>query len=179
MLPYYLENRLTDGGDGVSPTRLLLARFLVLISVTVWVDSRAMVHPMTSSGIQPATFRLVFFLFLLLLVGWDWRESTWYCGHYWPIVQAPDDRWWWLWSNWWNENWQGKPKYSEKTCPSAILSTTNPTWPDPGRRGGKPATNRWSYGAASPCSIALQPTRLFYLQIRTRWLIITLMRSMH
>jgi hypothetical protein len=30
--------------------------------------------------------------------------------------------------------WQGKPKFSEKTCP--------------GRRGGKPATNRLSYGAA-------------------------------
>jgi hypothetical protein len=32
------------------------------------------------------------------------------------------------------------------------LTTTNPTWPDPGsnpgRRGGKPATNRLSYGAA-------------------------------
>jgi hypothetical protein len=27
--------------------------------------------------------------------------------------------------NWWNEDWQGKPKYSEKTCPSATLSTTN------------------------------------------------------
>jgi hypothetical protein len=24
-----------------------------------------------------------------------------------------------------------KPKYSEKTCPNATLSTTNPTWPDP------------------------------------------------
>jgi hypothetical protein len=65
---------------------------------------------------------------------------------------APDDRWGWLWSNWWNDDCQGKPKYSEKTCPSAILSTTNPTWPDPcvntGRRGGKPAINRLSYGAA-------------------------------
>jgi hypothetical protein len=44
---------------------------------------------------------------------------------------------------------KGKAKYSEKTCPSATLSTTNPTWPDPGsnpgRRGGKPATNRLSY----------------------------------
>jgi hypothetical protein len=44
----------------------------------------------------------------------------------------------------------GKPKYSEKTCPSATLSTTNPTWPEPGsnpgRRGGKPANNRLSYG---------------------------------
>jgi hypothetical protein len=26
--------------------------------------------------------------------------SPWYCGHFWPIVQAPDDRWGWLWSNW-------------------------------------------------------------------------------
>jgi hypothetical protein len=56
------------------------------------------------------------------------------------------------WPIWWNEDWQRKPKYSEKTCPSATLSTTNPTWPDPslnpGRRGGKPATNRLSYGAA-------------------------------
>jgi hypothetical protein len=45
-----------------------------------------------------------------------------------------------------------KPKYSEKTCPSATLSTTNSTWVDPGlnpgRRGGKPATNCLSYGAA-------------------------------
>jgi hypothetical protein len=42
--------------------------------------------------------------------------------------------------------------YSEKTCPGDTLSTANPTWPDPGlnpgRRGGKPATNRFSYGAA-------------------------------
>jgi hypothetical protein len=87
---------------------------------------------------------------LVLLVGWDLlhqvlRPLLAYCT-------APDDRWGWLWSNWWNEDWQGKPKYSEKTCPSAILSTTNPTWPDPGanpgRRGGKSATNRLSYGAA-------------------------------
>jgi hypothetical protein len=57
----------------------------------------------------------------------------------------------WGWRSWWNE-WQGKPKYSEKTCSDATLSTTNLTWPDPGlnpgRRGGKPATNRFSYGAA-------------------------------
>jgi hypothetical protein len=65
-----------------------------------------------------------------------------YCGHFWPIVPTPDNRWGWLWNNWWNEDWQRKPKYSEKTCPSATLSTTNPTWRDsgsnPGRRGGKP-----------------------------------------
>jgi hypothetical protein len=93
------------------------------------------------------------FLLLLFLVGWT--ESTWYCGQYCPIVPAPDDRWWWLWSNWWNEDWQGKPKYSGKTSPSDTLSTTNPTWPDPcanlNRRGGKPASNRLSYGASRLC----------------------------
>jgi hypothetical protein len=45
---------------------------------------------------------------------------------YWPTVPVPSDC----------EDgevggmkcgWQGKPKYSEKTCPGAILSTTNPT----------------------------------------------------
>jgi hypothetical protein len=70
----------------------------------------------------------------------------------WPIVPAPDDRWWWLWSSWWNEDRRGIPKYSEKTCPSVTLSNTNPTWPDlgsnPNLRGGKPATNHLSYGAA-------------------------------
>jgi hypothetical protein len=89
-----------------------------------------------------------YFFFIL----WGGTKSTRYCGHFWPIVQTPDDRWGWLWSNWWNEDWQGKLKYSEKTCPSTTLSTTNPTWPDPGlkpgRRGGKPATNRLSYGVA-------------------------------
>jgi hypothetical protein len=47
----------------------------------------------------------------------------------------------------------GETEVLEKTCCSPTLSTTNPTWPDPGanpgRSGGKPATNRFSYGAAS------------------------------
>jgi hypothetical protein len=38
----------------------------------------------------------------------------------------------------------------EKTCPSATLSTTNPTWIDPGvnpeLRGERPATNRLNHG---------------------------------
>jgi hypothetical protein len=36
-----------------------------------------------------------------------------------------------FWNNWWNENWQGKPKYSEKTYPSAILSTIKSHMIDP------------------------------------------------
>jgi hypothetical protein len=39
-----------------------------------------------------------------------------------------------------------------ETCPSATLSTTNPTWTDPGSnpdlRGGRPAANRLSHGTA-------------------------------
>jgi hypothetical protein len=39
-----------------------------------------------------------------------------------------------------------------KTCPSATLSTTNPTWTEPGSnpglRGGRPATNCLSHGTA-------------------------------
>jgi hypothetical protein len=70
----------------------------------------------------------------------------------WHIVPAPDDRWWWMWSNRWKEKRQGKQKYSEKTYHSDTLSTTNPTWPDlgsnPGSRGGKRAANRLSYSTA-------------------------------
>jgi hypothetical protein len=39
-----------------------------------------------------------------------------------------------------------------KTCPNGTLSTTNPTWTDPGwnpgLRGERPATNRLSHGTA-------------------------------
>jgi hypothetical protein len=48
----------------------------------------------------------------------------------------------------WNEIDRGKPKYSEKTYPSATLSTTNPTWTDwgsnPDLRDERPASNRLS-----------------------------------
>jgi hypothetical protein len=42
----------------------------------------------------------------------------WNRVHYWPVAPASDDDGWWVWSSRWNENWQGKPKYSEKSCPS-------------------------------------------------------------
>jgi hypothetical protein len=48
---------------------------------------------------------------------------------------------------------RGNRSIRRKLAPSATLSTTNPTRPDPGsnpgRRGGKSATNRLSCGAAS------------------------------
>jgi hypothetical protein len=89
---------------------------------------------------------LTFFLFSFL--GWVRLSPLGTSITNWPILPATDDKRW-VWSSRWNENWQEKPKYSEKTCPIATLST-NPTWLDqgsnPGRRGGKPETNRLSYG---------------------------------
>jgi hypothetical protein len=56
----------------------------------------------------------------------------------------------WIWNSWWNENCQGKWKYSVITCLSAPLSTTSPTWPElglePVRCGGKSVTNCLSCG---------------------------------
>jgi hypothetical protein len=46
----------------------------------------------------------------------------------------------------------GETEVLGKNLPYASWSTTNPTWPDlgsnPGRRSGKPAINRRSYGTA-------------------------------
>jgi hypothetical protein len=91
------------------------------------------------------------FVFLIRIVGGGVQTgSTRHVGHWMAYCTCPG--WLWWWRNWWNEDWQVKPKYSEKTCPRATLSTTNPTCPDPGsnpgRCGGKPATNRLGSGAA-------------------------------
>jgi hypothetical protein len=53
-----------------------------------------------------------------------------------PIVPAPGD---YDDGEIGGNDWQGKPKYSEKTCSSAALSTTSPTCL-PGREPGPP---RW------------------------------------
>jgi hypothetical protein len=63
-------------------------------------------------------------------------------------------------------SWQGKPKYSEKTCPFATLSITKSHMTKPGFEPGPP---RWeaSYGAAYPKTIV----RLEYYDVirhRTR-----------
>jgi hypothetical protein len=46
----------------------------------------------------------------------------------WPLLAywtCPE--WLWWWRIWWNKDWQGKPKFSEKTCLSATSFTINPT----------------------------------------------------
>jgi hypothetical protein len=114
---------------------------------------RSLVHILISFRSLPTHALIHFFLIFLLIFivgGGVQTGSTRHVGHLLAYCTCP--RCLWGWRIWWNE-WQGKPKYSEKTCPDATLSTTNPTWPDPGlnpgRRGGKPATNRFSYGAAN------------------------------
>jgi hypothetical protein len=66
-LPYFLDTRHTDGGEVFD----LPGRFLVLISVRAWADLKAIVRlegvgklgeekkTMSSSGLEPATFRIV------------------------------------------------------------------------------------------------------------------------
>lgn len=98
---------------------------------------------------KTSLFKLFFFL-----VGCDWvqllQRPLFGLLHQ-PQMTSDDGRWW-LWSNRWHLNWQGKPKYSEKTCPRATFSTRNPTWPDLGlnsvRHGGKPVTNPLRYSRA-------------------------------
>jgi hypothetical protein len=100
---------------------------------------------------------------MFVLVSWDWVRVSplGTSATNWPIVPAPDDRWWWMWSSRWNENWQGKPKYSEKKCLSATSFTTHSTWPDlglnPDRHGGNSATNSVSYGTALKAMLRTGP----------------------
>jgi hypothetical protein len=53
---------------------------------------------------------------------------------------------------WWNYIFTGETEELGENLPSDTLSTTNPTWIDPGAnpglRGERPATNRLSHGTA-------------------------------
>jgi hypothetical protein len=49
---------------------------------------------------------------------------------------------------WWNYTYRSRLKNSEKTCPSATLSTTNLSWTDLGLCGERLATNHLNYGMA-------------------------------
>jgi hypothetical protein len=66
-----------------------------------------------------------FFIRIVRGGGWSPAGSTRHVGHWMAYCTCPG--WLWWWRIWWKEDSQRKPKYSEKTCNSAILSTTNPT----------------------------------------------------
>jgi hypothetical protein len=62
------------------------------------------------------------------------------------------------------DDWQGKPKHSEKTCRRAAVFTTNPTWPEPrsnpGHLGGnRPLTALATAGPQGTLPIVLLRTR--------------------
>jgi hypothetical protein len=71
---------------------------------------------------------------------WTWKWAVFY-----QILQVMEHQW--------NEINRVKPTTRRKTCPSATLSTTNPTWTDlgsnPSLRSERPATNRLSLGTAN------------------------------
>jgi hypothetical protein len=66
----------------------------------------------------------------------------------------------------WYDNWQGKPKYSEKSYPIATLSTT---WPDVGRRGGKPVTILLNFDFDFECQLASGHEKQMGLDTKTDW----------
>jgi hypothetical protein len=79
------------------------------------------------------------FTFFFNFLRWGETESTWYVGHYWPYCSSPGL--YMMMSVKQLVEWELVGEYSEKTCPNATLSTTNPTWPDlgsnPRGRGGR------------------------------------------
>jgi hypothetical protein len=79
--------------------------------------------------------------------GWNPR-STRHCGHQWPIVPAPGD---YDDGEFGGMFGRGNRSTRRKPAPVPLCPPQNPhDCPDanPGRRGGKPATNRLSYGTA-------------------------------
>jgi hypothetical protein len=67
--------------------------------------------------------------FFILFQHWGW-SPYWVHSALRPLLAYwTFPGWLWWWRSWCNEGfWQGKPKYSEKTCPDATLPTTNPTY---------------------------------------------------
>jgi hypothetical protein len=109
-----------------------------------------------SPTVQPVTVptdlsRLItkMYYFFIRIVGGG-TGSTQHVGHWMAYCTCPG--WLWWWRIWWNEDWQGKLKYSEKNLSQRYFvhhkSHLTDPGSNPGRRVGKPATNRLSYSAA-------------------------------
>jgi hypothetical protein len=73
--------------------------------------------------------------------GWSPTGSTRHFGH--QLAYCTCFGWLRGWRIWWNDDWQGKLKYSEKTCPSVTLSTTNPIWRDRARNRAAAVGTQW------------------------------------
>jgi hypothetical protein len=100
---------------------------------TVWVQGRKMSQgffsplwlysPILGLGRLHETFRLISVTRSRTVSRTHWTGDQLVAR---PLRVCPG--WLWGWRSWCNERfWQGKPKYSEKTCLDATLSATNPT----------------------------------------------------
>jgi hypothetical protein len=136
-----ISTHLTDAG-------LLRSHFYPLVSLTC-DKSRAVILNILLYGYRIRSFmKLKNYTPLPFFNSGLW--GYWHCGHSWPIVPASGD----------SEDDCGEVEECRLAGETEVLGenlpqrhicpSQNPTWPDPGRRGGKPATNRLSYGAASP-----------------------------
>jgi hypothetical protein len=99
-------------------------------------------------GGSPATKKIFFFNSGL----WGY----WHCGHSWPIVPASGDSK----DDCGEADWQGKPKFSEKTCPSAtfvhhkIPHDQTPVWTRAAAVGSRRLT---AWAMARPTIMTLDP----------------------
>jgi hypothetical protein len=109
--------------------------------------------PLTGAGNVP--YLILFHYYFIFLPGWDWIHlvlrlllGLLYQTH----TQTQNQMMMMSVEQSVECELAGETKVLGESLPNTILSTTNPTWPDPGsnpdRRGEKPETNRLSYGAA-------------------------------
>jgi hypothetical protein len=97
--------------------RILLKTWMFVCMYSVFVLSCVQVAALGRAHPRPRSHTDSFRIKKL-----KWNEAF----HDWLMFQSGSNRKERERESWWNENWQGKPKYLEKTCTSTTLSTTNP-----------------------------------------------------
>jgi hypothetical protein len=98
---------------------------------------------------NPIHTKLGMCFFFLVFGLWGYGH----CGHSWPVVPASGDSEEMIVEKQIECRLAGETEVLGENLPQRhFCPSQNPTWPDPvlnsGRRGGKLATNRLSYGAA-------------------------------
>jgi hypothetical protein len=120
---------------------------ILMLHSLAWIQPRL---PLRTSHYVIKPFSYIFFCFSFLGWGWDWvrllRRPLIDLLHHPRMI---DDECGAVSGEW---ELAGETEVLWENMPQYHLSTTNPTWPNlgssPGRRDGKLATNRLSYGTA-------------------------------